>query len=70
LVKFLAVGCGLNEFSLRENRKFRGSSKTRGLSVVFLRAGSEARTTGKNAHNGGELGGIEPAEVLGPARGY
>jgi hypothetical protein len=26
LVKFLAVGCGLNEFSLLANRKFRGSS--------------------------------------------
>jgi len=49
LVKFLAAGCGLNEFSLGANRKFRGASKTRGLFVVFLRAGSEARTTGKNA---------------------
>jgi hypothetical protein len=49
LVKFLAVGCGLNEFSLVANRKFRGSSKTQGLFVVFLRAGSEAHTTWKNA---------------------
>jgi hypothetical protein len=47
LVKFLAVGCGLNEFSPWANRRFRGSSKSRGLSLLFLRAGSEARTTGR-----------------------
>jgi hypothetical protein len=39
LVKFLAAGCGLNEFSRWANRKFRGSSKTRGLSVDFLALG-------------------------------
>ncbi len=62
LVKFLAVGCWLNEFSLGANRKFRGASKTRGLFVVFLRAGSEARTTGKNPQRlrfGRRTGGLQ-----------
>ena len=62
LVKFLAVGCGLNEFLLLANVKFRGSSKSRGLFVVLLRTGSEARTTGKNAHRlqfGRRTGGLQ-----------
>ena len=36
LVKSLAVGSGLNEFSLLASRKFRGFLKTRGLTLDFL----------------------------------
>ena len=36
LVKVLAAGCGLNEFSLLASRKFMGVSETRGLPLGFL----------------------------------